>query len=145
MALQHQIKSGAILFHFVNNSLEAFGVAEGDLGKGLTVQGDLVGLQLVHEHAVGKAVLADCGVDTLDPQGAEVALLDLAAAVGVVVAFSTVFTATVKRFFLRPKFPLAFFSIFLRRARLATLFLLRGILLLVFGLKRTFSDGSLVL
>src|SRR5690606_4851123 len=50
-------------------------------------QVDLRGLQLVHEHAVGEAVHADGGVDTLDPEGAEIALLDLAADVCMVVPF----------------------------------------------------------
>src|SRR6186713_320906 len=55
--------------------------------------------------------------------------------------FSTVFRATVHTFFLRPKFPLASFSTFLRRARLATLFLLRGIFHSVFGRERQRSAG----
>lgn len=87
MALQHRINSGETLLHFVHNGFEAFRIAEGDLGEGFTVQGDLGDLQFVHEDAVGHAVFADGGVDTLDPEGAEVALLDLAADVGVVVSF----------------------------------------------------------
>jgi hypothetical protein len=41
----------------------------------------------VHEHAVAGTVQAACSVDTLDPQAAELALLQLAAIVGVLKAF----------------------------------------------------------
>ena len=58
-------------------------LARGELGEPLAVELDAGGLEAAHEHAVGEAVLARGGVDADDPQAAEVALLALAADVGV--------------------------------------------------------------
>src|SRR5690606_2061032 len=52
------------------------------VGKHLAVDFDAGLVQAVDEAAVGQAMLADGSVDALDPQSAEVALVDLAVAVG---------------------------------------------------------------
>ena len=59
------------------------GLARGELGEALAIERDAGRLEPVHQHAVGHAVLARGGVDADDPQAAVVALLPLAADVGV--------------------------------------------------------------
>jgi hypothetical protein len=53
------------------------------VGKNLAVDFDAGLVQTVDEAAVGQAEFADGSVDALDPEGAEIALVDLAVAVGV--------------------------------------------------------------
>src|SRR6185295_16591377 len=53
------------------------------IGQDLAVEADAGELECVDELAVGHAFGADCGVDALDPQSAEAALLRLAVAVGI--------------------------------------------------------------
>ena len=55
----------------------------GDIGKHLAVELDPGLLQPVDQPAIGEAILARRGVDALDPQRAEGALLHLAVAIGV--------------------------------------------------------------
>src|SRR4051812_37902056 len=55
----------------------------GDIGQDLPVQFDAGELQPVHELRIGQAFGADAGVDALDPQSPEAALLNLAVAIGV--------------------------------------------------------------
>src|SRR5690606_28055956 len=58
-------------------------VVHGDVRQHLAVQGDPGLQQAVHEAAVAHAAGARSSIDTRNPQGAEMALLLLAAAVGV--------------------------------------------------------------
>src|SRR4051794_19671349 len=55
----------------------------GDVGEHLAVERDAGEVQRVDELTVGQPFRADCGVDALDPQSAEAALLHLAVAVGI--------------------------------------------------------------
>src|SRR5437868_5499452 len=54
-----------------------------DVGEHLAVQRDAGEVQRVDELAVGQPLGADRGVDALDPQSAEAALLHLAVAIGI--------------------------------------------------------------
>src|SRR4051812_1616072 len=56
---------------------------DGQLGQALAIERDAGGLQAGHELAVVEAVLARGGVDALDPERAEIALLAAAADEGV--------------------------------------------------------------
>src|SRR4051794_31237463 len=69
--------------HLLDNFRERGGIVIGDGGQHLAVDLDLGLLQAVDEPAVGEPVLAHRGVDALDPQTAEVALLVAPVAVGV--------------------------------------------------------------
>jgi hypothetical protein len=71
------------LFYRVDDSLESLGIVHGQVGEYLAVQTDILGTELTHELGIGDAVLACSRIDTLNPQGAEVALLVLAVAIGV--------------------------------------------------------------
>lgn len=59
----------------------------GQIGKHFTVEFALGGVEAAHELAVAHAFHADTSVDTLNPKGAELALLDLTVTVGVEEAF----------------------------------------------------------
>ena len=74
-------RSGVL--HFVDNSLEGCGVVEGKVGENFAVDLDARLVDEAHEFAVAEVFLTGGGVDTLDPEGTEVALLVLAVAVGV--------------------------------------------------------------
>ncbi len=71
------------VFHLVDNRLESGGVVEGEVGQDLAVDLDTSLVDEAHELGVRKVLHAGGGVDTLDPQSAEVALLILAVAVSV--------------------------------------------------------------
>lgn len=71
------------VFHLVNDGLEGSGVVEGEVGEHLAVDLDTSLMDEAHELAVGEILHAGSGVDTLNPESAEVALLVLAVAVGV--------------------------------------------------------------
>src|SRR5450759_63308 len=62
---------------------EPGGIVDRHVGEHLAVQVDLGLLEAVHEHGVRQAVEARAGVDAGDPQLADLALLGLAVAVGV--------------------------------------------------------------
>src|SRR5690606_41907880 len=66
----------------VGDRLEDGGVG-GHVGQDLAVQFDAGFAQTVDELRIGEAFNAGGGVDALDPQGAEAALLGAAVAVGV--------------------------------------------------------------
>src|SRR4030095_16463549 len=66
-----------------NDRLEGVALVHRDVGQDLAVEIDAGELEAVHELAVGQAFGADRGVDALDPQGAEAALLHLAVAIGI--------------------------------------------------------------
>src|SRR4051812_17732893 len=66
----------------LGESAEGLGVAHGDVGQHLAVELDAGQLEAVYERAVAHAVLARGGVDTGDPEAAEVALAVAAVAGG---------------------------------------------------------------
>src|SRR5918993_218585 len=66
-----------------DNALEGLALVHRDVGQDLAVEIDSGELQAVHELAVGQAFLADGGIDALDPERSERALLHLAVAIGV--------------------------------------------------------------
>lgn len=74
-------RSGVL--HFVDNSFEGCGVVEGEVGENFAVDLDARLVDEAHEFAVAEVFLTGGCVDTLDPEGTEVALLVLAVAVGV--------------------------------------------------------------
>ena len=64
-----------VLFYFCYDSLESLGVVHCEVGEHLTVDFDASLVQATHELRVGKTLKTGGSVDTLNPQGAEVALL----------------------------------------------------------------------
>ena len=73
----------AILLHRIHNSLEGCRVIHGEIGEGLAVDLKSFGVDFSHEFGIAHSVFAGAGVDTLDPKGAEVALLGAAVTVSV--------------------------------------------------------------
>ena len=71
------------LFYGVDDRLERLWIIHGKVRKNLTVQADILLGELAHELGIGHAVLAGGGVDTLDPESPEFALLGLAVTVGI--------------------------------------------------------------
>nr|CAI0340404.1 hypothetical protein SHINE37_44273 [Rhizobiaceae bacterium] len=61
---------------------ERCGLMDRHVGQNLAVDFDAGLVEAVDEAAIGQAVLADGSVDALDPERAEIALVDLAVAVG---------------------------------------------------------------
>ena len=70
-------------FHLVDDSLEGFGVVEGEVGENFAVDLDACLVDETHELGVAEVVHTGCGVDALDPECAEVALLVLTVTVSV--------------------------------------------------------------
>ena len=66
-----------------NDAAKRCAFVHGDIGQHLPVEFDPGQLQAVHERAIGHPFGADSGVDALNPQGTEAALLHLAIAIGV--------------------------------------------------------------
>ncbi|MFM2135530.1 MAG: hypothetical protein RL021_930 [Bacteroidota bacterium] len=75
------------LLDLIDHGLESGRMVHGKIGKGLTVQLKTFCVDLTHELGVAHAVLAGTGVDTLDPQAAEVALLGTTVTVCVLESF----------------------------------------------------------
>lgn len=71
------------VFHLFNDCGESLRVVEGEVGEDFAVDFDTALVDKAHELGVAEVVHAGGGVDTLDPEGTEVALLVLAVAVGV--------------------------------------------------------------
>ncbi len=71
----------ALFLYFCHDGLESLGIVHGELGEHLAVDLDAGCMDETHELGVGKILHACGGVDTLDPEGAEVALFLLAVAV----------------------------------------------------------------
>ncbi len=67
----------------IDDSLKSLRVVHGEVSKNLAVETDILLRELAHELGIGNTVLTSGGVDSLDPEGAEVALLGLAVTVGV--------------------------------------------------------------
>ena len=71
------------LFYRIDDSLERLRVVHCEVGENLAVETDVLCTELAHELGIGHSVLTCGSVDTLDPKGAEVALLGLAVTIGV--------------------------------------------------------------
>ena len=71
------------IFRLLHDGLERFGVVHGQVGQHLAVHFDTGLVQRPHELGVRHAFEAGGGVDTLYPQGAEVAFFHLAVAVSI--------------------------------------------------------------
>ncbi len=71
------------VLHFVADSLESCGLIHCEVSEHLAVDLDAGLVNKTHELAVGKFFLTRCGIDTLDPESAEVALFLLAVAISV--------------------------------------------------------------
>ena len=74
---------GKRLLGLLDNRLEGRAFVHGEVCHYLAIQLDAGQLGTVHELRIGQAFGANCRVDTLDPQSAEIPLLDLAVAVSV--------------------------------------------------------------
>ena len=70
-------------FYFVADGFESSGVVEGEVGENFAVDLDACFVDETHQLAVGKFFLTSSCVDTLNPEGAEVALFIFAVAVSV--------------------------------------------------------------
>src|SRR6266478_9640067 len=66
-----------------HQSFEGLGLPDREIGQHFAVDLDAGALEAVDKSAVGQPVLAHRGVDALDPQPAEGALLALAVAIGI--------------------------------------------------------------
>ena len=71
------------LFDGIDDCLESLRIVHGEVGKDLAVQADVLLCKLAHKLGIGDTVLTGGGVDPLDPEGAEVALLGLAVTVSI--------------------------------------------------------------
>ena len=71
------------LFHFLDNSLESLGIIHGQIGKHLTVDFDSGFMNSSHQFGVRHAFEARGGIDTLNPQCAEVAFIVFAVAISI--------------------------------------------------------------
>ena len=71
------------LLHLGNDGLESLRIVQGEVGKHLTVDFDTSLCQSAHQLRVADTLHAGSGVDTLNPQSAEIALLVAAIAIGV--------------------------------------------------------------
>src|SRR5690606_12068667 len=85
-ALNGQVKrgcsgeSGPRLF---DQGLEGLGLVDGEIGEHLAVHLDASLAEAVDKSAIGQTQLAGAGVDALDPEGAEIALLRAAVTIGI--------------------------------------------------------------
>lgn len=71
------------VLYFLNDSSESFGVVEGEVGENFAVHFNAALVNEAHELGVAQVVHACSGVDTLNPESAEVSFVVLAVAVGV--------------------------------------------------------------
>lgn len=71
------------VLNLVDDSLESCGIVESEIGEHLAVELKTALVDKTHELAVGEVLEACGGVDTLDPEGAEVGLLVAAVTEGV--------------------------------------------------------------
>ena len=71
------------LFYRINDSFESLRIVHSEVCKNLAVETDILLCELTHKLRVGHTVLA-CGcIDTLNPEGAEIALLGSAVAISI--------------------------------------------------------------
>ena len=82
-ALFHFLLTLFLVFHFSNDSLESLRVVESEVSEHLTVNLDTGFGQSTHQLRIAHAFHTSGSIDTLNPQGAEVALLIAAVAIGV--------------------------------------------------------------
>ena len=71
------------VFYLLYNGCESSGVVEGEVGENFAVHLDAALVEKAHELRVAQVVHTCSSVDTLDPQGTEVAFFVFAIAVGV--------------------------------------------------------------
>ena len=76
-------KNRQLSLHLVNDSLESGGIVEREVGENLTVDLDTGLVDQAHELGIGEILETSSCIDTLDPEGAEIALFLLAVAIGV--------------------------------------------------------------
>ena len=76
-----------LFLNHLDNSGEGLGIVHSEVGKHLAVELDVVLVKFAHKDGVRDTVDAATGVDTVDPQRAELALLVLSVAVGVGLTF----------------------------------------------------------
>ncbi len=81
--MYQRLSGDLCVLHFVNDSLESGGIVESEVGEHLAVDLDTGFVDKAHELAVAEVLHAGSGVDALNPESAEVALLVLAVAVSV--------------------------------------------------------------
>ena len=80
-------KPECLCLYLVYDGLESGGVVEGEVGENLTINLDACLVDEAHKLGIRKTLHAGSGVDTLDPESTEVALLVLAVAVSIGEAF----------------------------------------------------------
>src|SRR5690606_31109482 len=80
---QRRLQSSKSCLSLVNQGLEGLRLVDGDVREDLAVNFDFRLAQTVDKSAIGQAVFAGCGIDALDPERTEIALLGPAIAIGV--------------------------------------------------------------
>ena len=75
--------TGQKLLYRVDNCLKSLRIVHSKVCENFAVEADVLLGETSHQLGVSEAVLTGGGVDTLNPQGAEFALLGLAVTVGV--------------------------------------------------------------
>ena len=75
--------TSALFGHGLQDGLECLRVVHGEVGENFTVETDVLLGQLAHELGIGDTPETAGSVDTLDPEGAEIALLGPAVTIGV--------------------------------------------------------------
>ena len=78
---------GNFLLHLLDDGLEGSGVVHSEVGQHFAVKLDVVLVKIAHKDGVRDTVDAATGIDTVDPQRTEFALLVLSVAVGVGLTF----------------------------------------------------------
>lgn len=78
-----RLRGNECLFHLLYHRLERLGVIHREIGKHFTIQVDASLLQFADELGVGQAMLPCAGVDSLNPDRAELSFLLLTVAIGV--------------------------------------------------------------
>ena len=71
------------LLHLLDDGLESLGIVHGEVSENLTVDFDTVLVQSTHQLGIAHTFQTSSGVDTLNPQSAEGALLIATVAIGV--------------------------------------------------------------
>ena len=71
------------VFCLQHDSAECFGIVHGQVGENFAVDFDSGFVKGTHQFGIGKTFEASCGIDTLNPKGAEIAFFGFAVAVSV--------------------------------------------------------------
>ena len=69
------------LFYRLDDSFECLRIVHGEVGENLAVETDVLRVEFAHELRIGNTVLTCSGIDSLNPEGAESALLGFTVAV----------------------------------------------------------------